>query len=58
MDLPVYTYEDLIAHSISVEVEEYTAATGWRDKTEDGKIYKRLYDYTNQKWIDEWELCP
>jgi len=56
--VPVYAYEDLIAHSISVDVEAYAAVTGWRYKTVDGKLYKRLYDYTNQKWIGEWELCP
>ncbi|WP_314065976.1 hypothetical protein [uncultured Vagococcus sp.] len=26
----------------------------WRFKTVDGKVYKRLFDYTNQKWIGDW----
>lgn len=27
----------------------------WRFKTIDGKLYKRLYDYTAQKWIGSWQ---
>lgn len=29
----------------------------WRYKSEDGKIYRRLYNYSLQEWIGEWELC-
>lgn len=28
----------------------------WRYKTENGKLYKRLYNYSKQEWIGEWEL--
>lgn len=27
---------------------------GWRYKMIDGKMYKRLYNYTDHKWIGEW----
>ncbi len=32
-------------------------AIGWRYKTENGKVYRRQYNYSRQKWIGEWELC-
>lgn len=28
----------------------------WRYKIEDGKMYKRLYNYTTQQWVGEWTL--
>ncbi len=27
----------------------------WRFKTENGKLYRRLYNYTTASWIGEWE---
>lgn len=30
---------------------------GWRYKSENGKMYRRQYNYSRQKWIGEWELC-
>jgi len=35
----------------------YAQVIGWRYKTEDGKVYRRQYNYSRQKWIGEWELC-
>ncbi|WP_313130878.1 hypothetical protein [Anaerocolumna sp.] len=32
-------------------------AIGWRYKSENGKVYRRQYNYSRQKWIGEWELC-
>ncbi len=34
------------------------ANTGYIYKTENGKLYRRLYDFVNQKWLSDWELCP
>lgn len=31
---------------------------GYVYKTENGKLYRRLYDFANQKWLGNWELCP
>lgn len=30
---------------------------GWRYKSENGKMYRRQYNYSREKWIGEWELC-
>lgn len=35
-----------------------SAIIGWRYKGENGRIYRRQYNYTEQCWIGEWELCP
>ena len=35
----------------------YAQVIGWRYKTEDGKVYRRQYNYSRQKWIGERELC-
>lgn len=31
---------------------------GWRYKTINGKLYRRKYNYTQEKWIESWELVP
>ena len=31
---------------------------GWRYKTINGKLYRRKYNYTQEKWIGSWELVP
>ncbi len=35
----------------------YSDIIDWRYKTENNKVYRRLYNYSKQKWIGEWELC-
>lgn len=30
---------------------------GWRYKSVDGKVYRRQYNYSREKWIGAWELC-
>lgn len=30
----------------------------WKYKVIDGKLYRRLYDLTQNKWIGEWTLVP
>lgn len=32
------------------------ANTVWKIKMVNGKVYKRLWDETNQKWLTEWIL--
>lgn len=56
--VPVFASESLVESRISTEFQTSAATIGWRYKNENGKLYRRLYDYTNQKWIGEWELCP
>lgn len=51
----------------SAELTSYSANTkgihldahiiGWRYKSENGKVYRRQYNYSREKWIGEWELC-
>lgn len=30
----------------------------WRYKIEDGKMYKRLFNYSRNQWVGDWILCP
>ncbi len=32
----------------------YSDIIEWRYKIEDGKVYKRLYNYSTASWIGEW----
>lgn len=34
-----------------------SAIIEWRFKAENGKIYRRLYNYTEQCWVGDWILC-
>ncbi|HFI0080774.1 TPA: hypothetical protein ACGO6Q_001869 [Streptococcus suis] len=29
----------------------------WRIKVVDGQVYKRLYNYSTQKWVGEWIMA-
>lgn len=40
-----------------LSAEPFAQVIGWRYKTEDGKLYRRQYNYSRQEWIGEWELC-
>ncbi len=33
------------------------AITKWYYKTINGKLYKRLYDTTHEKWLTDWIPC-
>lgn len=44
--------------SSTTEVITYSQEIDYRYKVEDGKLYRRLYNYYTQQWIGEWELCP
>lgn len=56
--VPVFASESLVENRINTEFQTRAANIGWRYKNEDGRLYRCQYDYTNQKWIGEWELCP
>lgn len=32
-------------------------AITWRYKSENGNVYRRLYNYTTREWVGDWELC-
>jgi len=38
------------------EVSPRSDIIDWRYKTENGKMYKRLYNFTTYEWIGEWIL--
>lgn len=40
----------------SVSVEVYADDIQWKYKVENGKVYKRLYNYTKNVWIGEWKF--
>lgn len=44
--------------SSQIQVEPRATLKDWRYKSVNGKIYRRLYNYTLQRWEGEWELCP
>lgn len=29
----------------------------WRYKSEEGKLYRRQYNYSKGDWVGDWELC-
>lgn len=35
-------------------IEARADIIGWRYKTENGKVYKRLFNYTKNEWIGDW----
>jgi hypothetical protein len=40
-----------------ISITPAAATIDWRYKVEDGKLYKRLYNYQKQEWVGEWILC-
>lgn len=30
---------------------------GYRYKVENGKLYRRLFNYASQQWVGDWECC-
>ncbi|MCI9109698.1 MAG: hypothetical protein HFI00_16215 [Lachnospiraceae bacterium] len=39
-------------------VAPHSAMIEWRYKFIDGVLYRRLYNYTEECWVGEWEVCP
>jgi hypothetical protein len=50
----VFTTESITYSAYS----PYSQEIDYRYKVENGKLYRRLYNYYTQQWIGEWELCP
>lgn len=42
----------------SESISPYSDIIEWRYKAVNGKLYKRLYNYSKGKWIGEWILVP
>ena len=37
-------------------IEPRADIIGWRYKTENGRVYKRLFNYSKDEWIGDWIL--
>ena len=47
---PVFAQENIS------QIEPISDVIGWKYKNIDGKLYKRLYNYTKEQWIGDWIL--
>ena len=47
---PVFAQENIS------QIETRYDDIGWKYKNIDGKLYKRLYNYTKEQWIGDWIL--
>lgn len=56
---PVATMSAQAAPPNNEEASPNYAIIEWRYKIENGKVYRRLYNYTVNNWVGEWEyVCP
>ena len=64
--LPSLSVTSFAAHAAATEatadetasaVTARKAITKWYYKTINGKLYKRLYDTTHEKWLTDWIPC-
>ena len=39
------------------DIQQRAEILGWRYKIVDGKLYKRLFNYTSQQWVGSWKPC-
>lgn len=50
---PIVIHKNL-PESDSSEITPFSADIGWKFKTINGVLYKRLYNYTTREWIGDW----
>lgn len=57
-NVTAYASESVVVDETGSEdsIQPRQAIIDWRFKIEDGKLYRRLYNYTEQCWVGEWEL--
>lgn len=50
--------EESTAYEVKTQEESFVKAenTEWKYKMENGKLYKRLWDKTQKKWLTGWIL--
>jgi len=51
-----FAYTPLTDSNMQFIVTPYADIIEWRYKVENGKLYKRQYNCTKDKWIGEWVL--
>lgn len=52
----VCSVSPIVSFAATTEVEPRADIIEWRYKTENGKIYRRQYNYSKQVWVGEWEF--
>ena len=56
---PIATMPVQAAAPNNEEIMPMHAIIQWRFKIENGGLYRRLYNYTINDWVGEWEyVCP
>ena len=55
VDLPYASAFVPKAKAEEATVSPRSPGIGWRYTTIDGRLYRRLFNYTTQEWIGEWE---
>lgn len=55
---PLYTHAAMPIPTQSSQPTQYKDLIEWRYKVENGLIYRRLFNYTKNCWVGEWELHP
>lgn len=64
--IAAFSFAALLSPATTIVAEASTTETvspcadsiEWRYKEENGKLYRRLYNYTTDSWIGEWEyIC-
>lgn len=51
---PAYVASEAIISADEIEVEPRTDIKGWVYKVIDGDLYKRLYNYTRNRYEGDW----
>lgn len=54
----IYAKQPATLSSTVTSAIPYSINYEWRYKLIGSKLYRRLYDCTNQRWASDWELCP
>ena len=58
-EIPVHASEALGGVTASEEgIAPHSDMIEWRYKLIDGVLYRRLFNYTQECWVGEWEVCP
>ena len=52
---PISYFNNAMIVSAS-DIQPHADDIRWRFKTENGKTYKRLYNYTRHQWVGDWIL--
>lgn len=59
MGISVYASEAPVEIATSEEgIEPHSDMIEWRYKDVNGVLYRRLYNYSKECWVGEWEVCP